>query len=552
MVRAAVIRKHREMATSGACTTSTEPSPGFWTVEQLKIYLKEKELPVSGQKNELVKRVVDFQEAEALQAELGAVAFQNLSVPAALPFEGLPNSGWSIGELPQVTEERAIAYLKRLGGFTKNYRTGVRLCQCGHIYDIEGAPSGSRMYVRAKCRPTMRKQSPFYKLFVTIAWSVQLEGPQFTVEGANCYCAAGETQSRVHVTALLFTLAEVSPAACTSLPCAWSRPSAVGGISAQSSTLDFGKASSEGYLPHSGPRLDVRDLLRAYEMEGIRTGVGMYVQQEEDRCRTLAAASSTSSTAATMVLTDPLDRLAEKDITNVTVDYLISALHVTPEKVKLLETMTAGQRHNPLWMDARQWRVTASNFGKVCNRHREPGYYPPFLLKLLLGDYGTPVSAPLQWGIAHEDIALQAYAAQVERQVDPCGIFISCDHPFLGASPDGIVFNDGNEMGLVEVKCPYKHREHTLEEACKDKVFHLHWEKGEPRLKKTHDYYFQVTGQLGITGAAFCDFVTWTCNDMHVEGVPFDGELWGHMIITLTDFYRTALAPEIIDRLIVM
>ena len=39
---------------------------------------------------------------------------------------------------------------------------------------------------------------------------------------------------------------------------------------------------------------------------------------------------------------------------------------------------------------------------------------------------------------------------------------------------------------------------------------------------------------------------------MHVERVHFDGELWGHMIITLTDLYRTALAPEIIDRLIVM
>ena len=50
MVRAAVIRKHREMATSSACTTSTEPSPGLWTVEQLKIYLKEKEIPVSGSK----------------------------------------------------------------------------------------------------------------------------------------------------------------------------------------------------------------------------------------------------------------------------------------------------------------------------------------------------------------------------------------------------------------------------------------------------------------------------------------------------------------------
>ena len=78
--------------------------------------------------NELVKRVVDFQEAEALQAELGAVAFQNISIPAALPFESLLNSGWSIGELPQVTEEWAILYLKRLGRFTKNYRTATGHC----------------------------------------------------------------------------------------------------------------------------------------------------------------------------------------------------------------------------------------------------------------------------------------------------------------------------------------------------------------------------------------------------------------------------------------
>ena len=110
-----------------------------------------------------------------------------------------------------------------------------------------------------------------------------------------------------------------------------------------------------------------------------------------------------------------------------------------------------------------------SNYGKLCDHHREPGYYPPFLLKILLGDYGTPVSAPLQWGIAHEDVALLAHAAQVGRQVDCRGIFISCDHPFLGASPDGIVFDDGNEMGLVEVKCPYKHREHTLERHAKIK-----------------------------------------------------------------------------------
>ena len=76
----------------------------------------------------------------------------------------------------------------------------------------------------------MRKQRPFYKVFVTITRSVQLEGPQFTAEGANCHCAAGKTQSCVHVTALLFTLVELSPAACTNLPCAlvsWTPPAVV-------------------------------------------------------------------------------------------------------------------------------------------------------------------------------------------------------------------------------------------------------------------------------------------------------------------------------------
>ena len=73
-----------KMDTSSACTTSTEPPHSLWSSlwsnQQLKIYLKEKEIPVSGRKNELVKRVPNFQEVEALQAELGAVACSRTSV----------------------------------------------------------------------------------------------------------------------------------------------------------------------------------------------------------------------------------------------------------------------------------------------------------------------------------------------------------------------------------------------------------------------------------------------------------------------------------------
>ena len=41
---------------------------------------------------------------------------ENLNVPTALPFENLPNSGWSIGELPQVTEEWAILRILEVFG----------------------------------------------------------------------------------------------------------------------------------------------------------------------------------------------------------------------------------------------------------------------------------------------------------------------------------------------------------------------------------------------------------------------------------------------------
>ncbi len=69
--------------------------------------------------------------------------------------------------------------------------------------------------------------------------------------------------------------------------------------------------------------------------------------------------------------------------------------------------MTIGQRNNPSWMDARQWRITASNFGKICNCKFRI-LYPPSLAKILHGDYGRPNSLAIQWGCEQEEVAVQA------------------------------------------------------------------------------------------------------------------------------------------------
>ena len=45
--------------------------------------------------------------------------------------------------------------------------------------------------------------------------------------------------------------------------------------------------------------------------------------------------------------------------------------------------------------------------------------------------------------------------------------------PFLGASPDGIVNGSCCGKGLVEIKCPYKHRRSTITSAIDDLQFCL-------------------------------------------------------------------------------
>ena len=70
-------------------------------------------------------------------------------------------------------------------------------------------------------------------------------------------------QSFVHISALLFTLAEVSPRACTSLPCAWSSLCLVklsrGGMAMATVELVFAKVrmyQSMGLHGLVGPSLD--------------------------------------------------------------------------------------------------------------------------------------------------------------------------------------------------------------------------------------------------------------------------------------------------------
>lgn len=88
---------------------------------------------------------------------------------------------------------------------------------------------------------------------------------------------------------------------------------------------------------------------------------------------------------------------------------------------------------------------------------------------------------------------------------------VNLEHPHLGASPGGVISCACCGTGLLESKCPCKHRDQHPH-CVTDPSFYLHQVSGTVVLKTTHDYYVQIQGQMAICKKYiyYCDFVCWT------------------------------------------
>ncbi|WP_375681648.1 lambda exonuclease family protein, partial [Bartonella sp. AP60NXGY] len=95
----------------------------------------------------------------------------------------------------------------------------------------------------------------------------------------------------------------------------------------------------------------------------------------------------------------------------------------------------------------------------------------------------------MRWGIEHEDDALREYGFIHDANITKCGFI---QHPTIemaGASPDGLIGEDG----LIEVKCPRS-------------VTHMRFCIGD-EIKP--EYHAQMQFQMACTGRKWCDFVSY-------------------------------------------
>lgn len=240
------------------------------------------------------------------------------------------------------------------------------------------------------------------------------------------------------------------------------------------------------------------------------------------------------------------------------VSSFIESLHLSQDGIRDIERNTVLQHQSPLWYSTRKYRLTASMFGEVLRRR--PNTSPDSLVLRVIEPkrFTTPAT---EWGKENKPIALEKYKAYQKSlghfDVTVCRAgFVVCEtHPFLGASPDAYVHDPDRQTsyGLAEVKCSYKYRDVSVEEACKNPDFcaEVVIDGGRDKsihLKHSHVYYSQVQGQLAITGRTWCDFILYTNKGFTVDTITFNETFWNNELLPALDtFYRNCIAPEIVS-----
>ncbi|KAM8953072.1 uncharacterized protein RCH25_043846 [Pelodytes ibericus] len=225
------------------------------------------------------------------------------------------------------------------------------------------------------------------------------------------------------------------------------------------------------------------------------------------------------------------------------------------EDIATIEKNTRGQRENNEWFKWRQNRITASLAHQISHSryaNQKSTEIPQSYLKAILGSGSRVQTAAMNWGIRNEKNAVRAYERLTlqrtgkEVKVDDCGLFIQAEKNWLAASPDGIVrdVRTGENLCVLEVKCPYKHREHNIRESCADRQFCLKMDGDTYQLKTDHPYYTQVQCQLAVTKMVCADFVVYTNKEVAIVPVRFDPKFWKETEVKLERFYFDAVIPK--------
>ncbi|XP_029947914.1 uncharacterized protein LOC115388783 [Salarias fasciatus] len=170
-----------------------------------------------------------------------------------------------------------------------------------------------------------------------------------------------------------------------------------------------------------------------------------------------------------------------------------------------------------------------SRFRKICRLKPGESSARKLIAKIRKGAVSKPEERM-------KAVALVDYCKRLGVNWSPCGLVVHPNAPWLGAVPDGLVYDpkEAKSYGLVHVKsagdCSFM--------ACQD---------GLLRLRKGHRHYWDVQGEMLVTGASWCDLLVISSDSIVVQRIYRDDAIIETMKRKLDQFFFFHYLPSLVS-----
>lgn len=137
-------------------------------------------------------------------------------------------------------------------------------------------------------------------------------------------------------------------------------------------------------------------------------------------------------------------------------------------------------------------------------------------------------------------VALLEYCRRLRVNWSPCGLVVHPSAPWLGAVPDGLVYDPkvAKNFGLVHVQC--------TAQSFNDCRF-LASQNGRLHLRSGHRHYWHIQGEMLVTGTSWCDLLVISKENILVQRIYRDSDIIDSMKRKLDEFFFFHYLPSIVS-----
>eukprot|EP00794_Sanderia_malayensis_P012122 gene12122-13374_t len=591
-------------------TTRTLQDFKRWKVPELKGYLRDRGLKISGTKEELtalaygadqmnvpVKITADEdrkRKRESYEALL-VVNDCRLPDPLALSSENsLLGTPWldekaGMCKWPPVfqiqiaefllTADQSIGLGKRL---LSDYKEGKAYSYFDsgwlkEIYYNEISPNSNYCFLKSESTPSQGINNIPHKIWVAI------EKKSGTVKSAYCTCFAGLGLTCNHIAAILFKVEHawtngwVQDSSCTSMPCSWNKygknktkiePKTVSDMTIRKP--HYKKKGEKSAINPPAKQLFQPQKTKSNDEPNIHSLAHTLYANDPNACgfqyveipseRNFLPSDDVNvefhiEIEASVPVPDPVLDIAK---TLGDEQELVKALkNFTSREVEAIERATQGQNSNEAWKLQRTGRITASMSHHVMtkvqslNRATKNSANCTSLLQSICRPSSSSKSIPAcRYGNQMENEARENYK-KIAKKIHKNLQVHSCGMFVIFDA----AYIGASPDGVVECNCCNKG---LLEIKCPFKIAHeapsvsnlsyIHTkEDGAVELSRSHPYYSQMQHQMGVTKLPWCDFFVYTRHGHYLERVLFDQERWIKLKDAADSFFTNFVATELIS-----